>query len=1047
MRELEDALGVCLIERDGRGIRLTREGEIFLQHASGALSALQSGIHSVVGERFDTTPPIRIGALPTVSSRIMPLAMELFLQDENAGRVEIATGDNDRLLEQLRLGELDLVVGRLAAPHKMTGLTFEHLYSEMVAFVVRPGHPLLEDACFNLSSLLSYPILMPARKSIIRQPVDQFLIAHGMEGLKSRIATVSDSFGRTFVRRTDAVWIISEGVVDAEIREGRLAKLPVDTVETQGPVGLTTVAETAGPARLPALMQMIRRAVQSSLGMDILKSLFDEAVRAADPFNGIRRYLPEPPREGRTFVIGAGKGAAQMAAALETLWDGPLTGLVVTRYGYGCATKHIEILEAAHPVPDENGLVAGRRLLDAVAALSADDLVIALICGGGSALLPSPPPGLTLQDEIALNETLLSSGAPISGMNVVRKHFSTIKGGRLAAATKARIVSLIVSDIPGDDPAFVASGPTVPDVRGRQEALAAIEQYRLALPQHLYAHLNSALADAPKPADAVFSRNEVHIIASAGLSLEAAATLARSHGIDAHILSDSIEGEARHVAGVHGALAREIFHKNRPFSKPAILLSGGETTVTLRGRPGKGGRNSEFALALALSLGDCRFNALAADTDGIDGSEDNAGAFVDGTTVARLRAAGLDGRTLLDRNDSYSGFSAIGDLFETGPTGTNVNDFRAIIIRAGIDNIIVERASRAHVLGRVRAGVLEQGTVDLLDQAGVGQRLHKEGLRHGGVCVAFGGRSHRIDLASLTGQSVTVYGQTEVTQDLMSGRDASGQSIIYEAEDVAIRDVDRDSPYVTYRTGGMERRIDADFIAGCDGFHGASRRSIPPDRLHTFERTYPFGWLGILADVPPANEELIYASHPRGFALCSMRSRTRSRYYIQCGSDEKIADWSDERFYDELRRRLPQEHADRVTRGASFEKSIAPLRSFVAEPMRYGRLFLVGDAAHIVPPTGAKGLNLAASDVHYLFEALNLHYCEATDEGINSYSDRALKRIWGAVRFSWSMTMMMHSFPGEEEFAVKIKQAELDYLVSSAPASKAFAENYVGLPF
>jgi glycerate 2-kinase len=414
----------------------------------------------------------------------------------------------------------------------------------------------------------------------------------------------------------------------------------------------------------------------------LLAMLFDAAVTAADPLNGIRKHLPQPPANGRTVVIGAGKGAAQMAAALETVWNGTaLTGIVVTRYGYGCETKGIEIIEAAHPVPDEAGLAASRRLMEAVSGLSEDDLVIALICGGGSALLPSPPQGLTLQDEIALNEALLASGAPISTMNVVRKHVSTIKGGRLAAATKARVVSLIVSDIPGDNPAFVASGPTVPDGSTRAEALAIIEQYRMDLPAGIITHLNSPAADAPAVDDPRFARNEHHIIASAGVSLEAAAELARSHGIEAHILSDAIEGEARDVALVHAAIAREIAVKDRPFAKPAVLLSGGETTVTLRSKGGKGGRNGEFTLSLALAIGGTGIVALAADTDGIDGSQDNAGAFVDGTTAQRLLQAGLDGRALLERNDSYSGFAAIGDLYVTGPTGTNVNDFRAILIR------------------------------------------------------------------------------------------------------------------------------------------------------------------------------------------------------------------------------------------------------------------------------------------------------------------------------------------------------------------------------
>ncbi len=414
---------------------------------------------------------------------------------------------------------------------------------------------------------------------------------------------------------------------------------------------------------------------------ELLEALFAAAVKAADPLTGIKKHLPTPPKDGRTVVIGAGKGAAQMAAALETVWDGPLSGVVVTRYGYGCETKSIEILEASHPVPDAAGLAGAKRLMEIVSSLGENDLLIALVCGGGSALLPAPPEGLTLEDEIALNEILLASGAPISAMNVVRKHLSTIKGGRLAAATKARVVSLIVSDIPGDNPAFVASGPTIPDATTRQDALAIVEQYKLNLPAAMIAHLNSPAADAPKPDDTIFARHEHFVIASAGVSLEAAAEVARANGVTPHILSDSIEGESRDVALVHAALAREVAQRDRPFAKPAVLLSGGETTVTLRAKGGKGGRNGEFALALALAIDGHAITALAADTDGIDGSETNAGAFADGTTARRLRAAGKDGRKLLDGNDSFSGFTAIDDIFETGPTGTNVNDFRAILVR------------------------------------------------------------------------------------------------------------------------------------------------------------------------------------------------------------------------------------------------------------------------------------------------------------------------------------------------------------------------------
>ncbi|MBL0937212.1 MAG: glycerate kinase [Rhizobiaceae bacterium] len=412
-----------------------------------------------------------------------------------------------------------------------------------------------------------------------------------------------------------------------------------------------------------------------------LAALFDVAVQAADPLTGIRAHLPEPPPSGRTVVIGAGKGAAQMAAALETLWPGPLTGIVVTRYGYGCETRGIEVLEAAHPVPDEAGLAAGARLLDLVSGLTENDLLIALVCGGGSALLPAPPEGLTLADEIAVNEALLASGAPISAMNMVRKHVSRIKGGRLAAATNARVVSLLVSDIPGDNPAAIASGPTIPDASTRADALAIVAQYRLDLPAAVMTHLNGPAADAPMPDDPVFARHEHHIVASARVSLEAAADEARGRGVMPVILSDAMEGEARDVALVHAAIAREVLARGRPFSRPAVLLSGGETTVTLRGRGGRGGRNGEFALAMALAIDGHAIEVLAADTDGIDGSEDNAGAFADGTTVRRLRAAGIDPREMLDRNDSYTAFSTIGDFHVTGPTGTNVNDFRAILIR------------------------------------------------------------------------------------------------------------------------------------------------------------------------------------------------------------------------------------------------------------------------------------------------------------------------------------------------------------------------------
>ncbi|RWP33338.1 glycerate kinase [Mesorhizobium sp.] len=411
-----------------------------------------------------------------------------------------------------------------------------------------------------------------------------------------------------------------------------------------------------------------------------LAAIFNAAVAAADPQRTIRDHLPAMPK-GRTIVVGAGKGSAQMAAAFEKVWDGPIEGLVVTRYGYGATCQRIEIIEAAHPVPDAAGLEASRRLLEKVQGLTADDLVVALISGGGSALLPAPAEGLTLADEIAVNEALLASGAPIAAMNTIRKHVSTIKGGRLAAtAYPAKLVSLVVSDIPGDNPALVASGPTVPDSGNRQEALASIAAYGMKLPAAVMAHINSPAADAPRVDDPRFSRNEVHLIASAGVSLEAAAAEARRHGIEAVILSDCIEGEAREVGGVHAAIAREVATRNRPFRKPVLVLSGGETTVTLRAK-GKGGRNTEFLLAFAIGIsGIGGVHALAADTDGVDGSQDNAGAFADGSTVSRMRAAGVDAKAMLAGNNAWTAFRAAGDLFVPGPTGTNVNDLRAILI-------------------------------------------------------------------------------------------------------------------------------------------------------------------------------------------------------------------------------------------------------------------------------------------------------------------------------------------------------------------------------
>jgi glycerate 2-kinase len=416
-----------------------------------------------------------------------------------------------------------------------------------------------------------------------------------------------------------------------------------------------------------------------------LISIFEAAVAAADPERTIRAHLPAKPK-GRTIVIGAGKGSAQMAAAFEKAWDGPIEGLVVTRYGYAAPCERIEIIEAAHPVPDTAGLTASKRLLEKVSRLTADDLVVALISGGGSALLPSPAAGLTLADEIAVNEALLASGAPIAAMNTIRKHVSTIKGGRLAAAAyPAKVVSLVVSDIPGDDPALVASGPTIPGEGSRADALDFVKAYGMKLPDAVMAHLNSPEADAPAVGDGRFAGNEVHLIASAAVSLEAAAAEAKRQGVEAVILSDSIEGEAREVGSVHAALAREVALRNRPFAKPVLILSGGETTVTLRdgGKTGgKGGRNSEFLLAFAIGInGFAGIHALAADTDGIDGSEDNAGAFADGSTVARMRAAGVDAKAMLAGNNAWTAFNAAGDLFVPGPTGTNVNDLRAILVR------------------------------------------------------------------------------------------------------------------------------------------------------------------------------------------------------------------------------------------------------------------------------------------------------------------------------------------------------------------------------
>lgn len=383
-------------------------------------------------------------------------------------------------------------------------------------------------------------------------------------------------------------------------------------------------------------------------------------------------------------------------------------------------------------------------------------------------------------------------------------------------------------------------------------------------------------------------------------------------------------------------------------------------------------------------------------------------------------------------------------IIGAGPAGLLLGQ---LLHRQGIETVIVERQSAAHVLGRIRAGVLEQGTVAVLKEAGADKRLQREALIHEGIELSFAGARHRIDFKALTDRMVTVYGQTEVTRDLMAERKAAGAPTLYGAEEVSIHDFAAGDPRVRHRSEGTWHGIDCDFVAGCDGFHGVCRQSIPDDRLSTHERVYPFGWLGLLADTPPVAPELIYTSHDRGFALCSMRSQHRSRYYLQCRLDDRVEDWPDDRFWAELKRRLDPEAAAKLVTGPSLEKSIAPLRSFVAEPLRCGRLFLAGDAAHIVPPTGAKGLNLAASDVHYLAEGLIAHYRQGSDAGLDAYSGRALSRVWKAERFSWWMTSLLHRFPESSSFDRKIQEAELGYLASSAAAQTGLAENYVGLPF
>jgi p-hydroxybenzoate 3-monooxygenase len=383
-------------------------------------------------------------------------------------------------------------------------------------------------------------------------------------------------------------------------------------------------------------------------------------------------------------------------------------------------------------------------------------------------------------------------------------------------------------------------------------------------------------------------------------------------------------------------------------------------------------------------------------------------------------------------------------IIGSGPAGLLLGQ---LLHLAGVDTVIIERRSREYVLGRIRAGVLEQGMVDMLESAGVGARLNREGLVHGGFDILFAGERHRIDLAGLTGgRKVVVYGQTEVTKDLMDARTAAGAKSVHEADDVSLHGIDT-HPRVRYHADGRDHEVECDFVAGCDGFHGVTRKSVPGSAIRTYERVYPFGWLGVLSDTRPVSEELIYVSHERGFALCSMRSPTRSRCYVQCSLAEDVDQWPDDRFWDELRGRLDPKTADALVTGPSIEKSIAPLRSFVAEPMRFGRLFLAGDAAHIVPPTGAKGLNLAASDVYYLSTALIEYYRSGSSAGLDAYSARALRRVWQAERFSWWMTNLLHRFPEHGPFGEKVQMAELEYLVSSRVAMTSLAENYVGLPY
>ena len=379
-----------------------------------------------------------------------------------------------------------------------------------------------------------------------------------------------------------------------------------------------------------------------------------------------------------------------------------------------------------------------------------------------------------------------------------------------------------------------------------------------------------------------------------------------------------------------------------------------------------------------------------------------------------------------------------------GPSGLLLSQ---LLDRRGIASVVLERQTKDYVLGRIRAGVLEQGLVRLMEEAGCADRMHAEGFTHDGTLISYGDEIFRVDFVEHTGTPVMVYGQTEVTRDLYAAREAAGGIIAFQVEDVVIEGADGDAPRVRYSVGGEPREIACDFVAGCDGFHGVSRQTIPLDIRREYEKVYPFGWLGILSETPPVNHELIYANSPRGFALCSMRNSRLSRYYIQCSLSDSPDDWTDEAFWEELKRRIPQDQAEKLVTGPSIEKSIAPLRSFVTEPMRWGRLFLCGDAAHIVPPTGAKGLNTAASDVHYLYNAIREYYEKGSEEGIERYSEKALARVWKAERFSWWFSSLMHRYPDQSEFDLKMQVAELEFLRSNAAAQKAMAENYVGLPY